>query len=134
MARLGAFCFAGTGHINPMTALARRLQARGHEVILFGIRDIEARVRVSRVGFCPIGGGDYPLGTLARLDRVLAEKKGLETFRFTVDRVKNTALMVLRDGPGRCAVRTLMLCSSTRPTWEAACRRRNHLCRTQHHP
>ena len=99
MARLGAFCFAGTGHINPMTALARRLQARGHEVILFGIRDIEARVRAAGVGFCPIGGGDYPLGTLARLDRVLAEKKGLETFRFTVDRVKNTALIVLRDGP-----------------------------------
>jgi UDP:flavonoid glycosyltransferase YjiC (YdhE family) len=99
MARLGAFCFAGTGHINPMTALARRLQARGHEVILFGIRDIEARVRAAGVGFCPIGGGDYPLGTLARLDRVLAEKKGLETFRFTVDRVKNTAQMVLRDGP-----------------------------------
>ena len=99
MARLGAFCFAGTGHINPMTALARRLQARGHEVILFGIRDIEARVRAAGVGFCPIGGGDYPLGTLARLDRVLAEKKGLETFRFTVDRVKNTALMVLREGP-----------------------------------
>ena len=23
MARLGAFCFPGTGHINPMTALAR---------------------------------------------------------------------------------------------------------------
>jgi zeaxanthin glucosyltransferase len=99
MARLGAFCFAATGHINPMTALARRLQARGHEVILFGIRDIEARVRAAGVGFCPIGGDDYPLGTLDGLDHALAEKKGLETFRFTVDRVKNTALMILRDGP-----------------------------------
>jgi UDP:flavonoid glycosyltransferase YjiC (YdhE family) len=43
MAKLGAFCFAGTGHIHPMTALARRLQTRGHEVIIFGIPDIEAR-------------------------------------------------------------------------------------------
>ena len=28
MARLGAFCFPGIGHINPMTALARRLEKR----------------------------------------------------------------------------------------------------------
>jgi hypothetical protein len=47
----------------------------------------------------PSGEGDYPLGTLETLDRVLAAKKGLETFRFTVDRVRNTARMVLRDGP-----------------------------------
>jgi zeaxanthin glucosyltransferase len=99
MARLGAFCFAGTGHINPMTALACRLQQRGHEFILFGICDIEARVRAAGVGFCPIGESDYPTGTLDSLDRVLAQKKGLETFRFTVKRVRNTALMVLRDGP-----------------------------------
>jgi zeaxanthin glucosyltransferase len=99
MARLGAFCFAGTGHIHPMTALARRLQTRGHEVIIFGIPDIEARVRAAGIGFCPIGESDYPLGTLERLDRVLAAKKGLETFRFTVDRVRSTARMVLRDGP-----------------------------------
>jgi zeaxanthin glucosyltransferase len=99
MARLGAFCFAGTGHINPMTALACRLQQRGHECILFGIRDMEAPVRAAGVGFCAIGENDYPPGTLARLDRELARKKGLETFRFTVKRVRNTALMVLRDGP-----------------------------------
>jgi len=99
MARLGAFCFAGTGHINPMTALAFRLQERGHEVILFGIRDIEARVRAAGIGFCPIGESDYPPGALETLDRVLAQKKGLATFRFTVDRVRNTARMVLRDGP-----------------------------------
>jgi zeaxanthin glucosyltransferase len=99
MARLGAFCFAGTGHINPMTALACRLQERGHEFILFGIRDIEARVRAAGVGFCVIGENEYPSGTLPQLDRELARKKGLETFRFTVQRVKNNALMVLRDGP-----------------------------------
>ena len=64
MAKFGAFCFAGTGHIHPMTALARRLQTRGHEVILFGIPDIEARVRAAGIGFCAIGESDYPLGTL----------------------------------------------------------------------
>ena len=99
MARIGAFCFPGTGHINPMTALARRLQKRGHEVVIFGIADTQARVRAAEVDFSLIGGQDYPLGTLQKLDRRLGELKGLETFRFTVERVKNTARMVMRDGP-----------------------------------
>jgi len=51
MARLGVFCFPGTGHINPITALARALEARGHYVVVFGIADVEARVRASGIDF-----------------------------------------------------------------------------------
>ncbi len=99
MARLGAFCFPGTGHLNPMTALARALHRRGHEVVIYGIADCEARVRAAGIEFYPIGSQDYPSGTLRKLDERLGELKGLATFRFTVERVKNTARMVLRDGP-----------------------------------
>jgi zeaxanthin glucosyltransferase len=99
MAKIGAFCFPGTGHINPMTALARRLQQRGHEVVIFGIADTEEPVKAAGIEFCLIGEQDYPPGTLQRLDQRLGALKGLETFRFTVERVKNTARMVLRDGP-----------------------------------
>jgi UDP:flavonoid glycosyltransferase YjiC (YdhE family) len=99
MARVGVFCFAGAGHIYPMTALARRLMERGHEVVFFGIADVEAQIHAAGVEFCRIGASDYPKGTLAKLDRQLAEVKGLATFRFTVERVKNTTRMVLRDGP-----------------------------------
>jgi len=100
MARLGAFCFPGTGHINPMTALARRLEQRGHKVVIFGIADTEARVKAAGIEFHLLGAEDYPPGTLQGLDQRLGELKGLATFRFTVERVKNTARMVLRDGPG----------------------------------
>ena len=99
MARLGAFCFPGTGHINPMAALARRLQQRGHQVVIFGIADTEARVKAAGIDFQLIGAADYPLGTLQKLDRRLGELNGLATFRFTVERVKSTASMILRDGP-----------------------------------
>src|SRR5271165_6397972 len=100
MARIGAFCFPGTGHINPMTALAQRLRERGHEFVLFGIADTEARVRATGTEFWRIGESDYPLGTLQALDQKLGSLKGLATFQFTVERVKNTARMILRDGPG----------------------------------
>jgi glycosyltransferase, MGT family len=99
MARIGAFCFPGTGHINPMTALARELERRGHKVILFGIADTEARIRAAGIEFHLIGEQDYPSGTLQLLDQRLGTLRGLSSFRFTVERVKNTAVMILRDGP-----------------------------------
>ncbi|MDE3200706.1 MAG: glycosyltransferase [Acidobacteriota bacterium] len=99
MAKLGAFCFPGTGHLNPMTALARSLQLRGHEVVIFGIADTEARVRAAGVDFYQIGEEDYPTGTLQKLDEHLARLKGLAALQFTLERVRNSARMVLRDGP-----------------------------------
>ncbi len=99
MARFGAFCFPATGHLNPMTALARSLEMKGHEVILFGIADTEARVRAAGIKFHRIGGEEYPIGTLGKLDERLARLKGLAALRFTLERVRDSARMVLRDGP-----------------------------------
>ena len=96
---MGAFCFPGTGHLNPMTALARSLQLRGHEVVIFGIADTEARVRAAGIEFCRIGMEDYPPGTLQKLDEQLAHLKGFAALRFTFERVKNSVRMELRDGP-----------------------------------
>ncbi len=105
MARFGAFCFPATGHLNPMAALARSLQMRGHEVVIFGIADIEERVRAAGIEFHRIGAEDYPRGTLQRLDDRMARLKGLAALRFTLKRVKHLMRMVLRDGPQ--AVRTV---------------------------
>lgn len=99
MARFGAFCFPGAGHINPMTALAHALQLRGHEVVLFGIADTEASVRAAGVKFYRIGEEDFPPGTLRKLDEQLAKQRGVAAFRFTLERVKASARMTLRDGP-----------------------------------
>ena len=99
MARFGAFCFPGTGHLNPIIALAHCLQSRGHEVVLFGIADTEASVRVAGIDFHQIGAQDYPPGTLKKLDEQLAQLSGIRAFHFTLQRVKNSARMTLRDGP-----------------------------------
>ena len=70
MARLGVFCFPGTGHLYPMTALARRLEERGHKVVIFGIADSEAVVRAAGIEFAQIGAEEYPPGTLRVLDQM----------------------------------------------------------------
>ena len=82
-----------------MTALARRLQQRGHSVVLFGIADVEARVKAAGIEFSLIGEKDYPPGTLQELDFHLSQLHGLASFRFTLERIANTARLVLRDGP-----------------------------------
>jgi len=82
-----------------MAALARSLEQRGHSLVLFGIADVEAKVRAAGIEFRQIGQQDFPLGTLLKLDQQLCEKKGLNVFRFTVERVKNYTRMILRDAP-----------------------------------
>lgn len=99
MARLGAFCFPATGHLNPMLALARALQKRGHQVVLFGIPDTEAQVRAAGIEFHSVGVGEYPLGTLRKLDDQISRLTGLAALRFTLERIRNLARMEIRDGP-----------------------------------
>jgi MGT family glycosyltransferase len=82
-----------------MAALAGRLDQRGHEVTIFGIADSEAVVRAAGVRFGLIGEKDYPLGTLQKLDDRLSELKGFASSRFTLERIRDTAKMELRDGP-----------------------------------
>ena len=99
MARLGAFCFPGYGHINPMMALCHALKLRGHSVVMFGIADVASRVRAAGIEFHQIGAADYPPGTLKALDDRLGALTGLAAFRFTVERVEKTGRMILRDAP-----------------------------------
>ncbi len=82
-----------------MTALARSLQLRGHEVVIFGIADTEARVRAAGIEFHRIGIEDYPPGTLQKLDEHLARLNGFAALRFTLKRVRNSGRMVRREGP-----------------------------------
>jgi MGT family glycosyltransferase len=82
-----------------MTALGRSLQQRGHEVVLFAIADAEERVRSAGIDFCQIGAKDFPLGTLQKLDEHLSRLNGVAAFRFTLQRVRDSALMLYRDGP-----------------------------------
>ena len=99
MAKFGVFCFPGSGHLNPMVALAHCLQRRGHEVVIFGIADTEAGVRTAGIEFHRIGAEDYPPGTLKKLDEQLARLKGIAALRFTLERVRHSTSMILRDGP-----------------------------------
>jgi UDP:flavonoid glycosyltransferase YjiC (YdhE family) len=99
MARFGLISPPVPGHINPFLALARELQARGHEAVLFHMPDLEARVRAEGVGFRAIGTTDHPVGSLAEFMERLGRLKGLMALRFTVRAIQRTTEMICRDAP-----------------------------------
>ena len=77
-----------------MTALAHSLQLRGHEVVIFGIVDVEAAVRTAGLEFYRIGTEDYPPGTLKTLDEQISRLQGILAFRFTLKRVLHSTIFL----------------------------------------
>jgi zeaxanthin glucosyltransferase len=51
--KIGFVSMPLSGHLNPMTALARRLQSRGNEIVFFGVPDVEPFARAAGLGECP---------------------------------------------------------------------------------
>ena len=51
--KIGFVSVPVSGHLNPMTALARRLQSRGHEVVFIGVPDDEPFARAAGLNFVP---------------------------------------------------------------------------------
>jgi len=70
-----------------MTALARKLQSRGHDVVLISLPDGEASVRAAGLTFLPCGVKEYPLGSLKERLRWLSKLQGEEALQATLQNV-----------------------------------------------
>jgi zeaxanthin glucosyltransferase len=66
-----------------MTALARKLQSRGHEVVSIGVPDIEPVVRAANLEFAPFCENEYPLGSVPKHWGAVATMHGLDAVRYT---------------------------------------------------
>jgi MGT family glycosyltransferase len=85
MARLGVFCLPWTGHLNPMATLALELQARGHEITVFGVADFGEPVRRRGLAFQAYGEREYPAGTFPERYRAMSCLDGLAAARAGLD-------------------------------------------------
>src|ERR1700737_2116862 len=75
--KVGFVSMPVTGHLNPMTALARKLQSRGNEVVFIGLPDAEPIVRAANLNFVPFCEKEYPRGSIAKGYARLAKLHGL---------------------------------------------------------
>ena len=57
------------GHFYPMSALARKLQSRGNEVVFLGLPDLEDAARAAGLNFISFGEREFPAGSFAAAGR-----------------------------------------------------------------
>ena len=81
--KIGFLCFPVTGHLNSMTALARKLQSRGREVVFIGVPDTERAIRAADLNFVPFCENEYPLGSIGKSWGAVASLHGLDVVRYT---------------------------------------------------
>jgi MGT family glycosyltransferase len=79
--KIGFVCMPLSGHLNPMTALARRLQSRGNEIVFFGVPDVEPFARAAGLDFVPYGETEYPVGSIDKVYSSVAKLHGFEVVR-----------------------------------------------------
>src|SRR5262245_49500041 len=97
--RIGILSFSSPGHYYPLTALGRRLQSRGHEVVYFQVADLERPIRAAGLQFRQIGREDFPPGSLRARDEEVCKLKGVAALRCGLRGIERKAIMLFRDAP-----------------------------------
>jgi zeaxanthin glucosyltransferase len=80
--RIGILSFSSPGHFYPLTALGRRLQSQGHEVVYFQVADLEQPICAAGLEFRLLGWEDFPPGSLRARDERLGKLNGLPALRY----------------------------------------------------
>jgi len=99
MRRIGILSFSSPGHYYPLTALGRRLQGRGHEVVYFQVADLERPIRAAGLEFRQIGREDFPPGSIRARDEELGRLKGRAALRCALRGIERKTIMLFRDAP-----------------------------------
>lgn len=97
--RFGIFCPPAIGHLNPMCALARELQRRGHTVVLFGVPDLLAKVADLGFTVWEIGAAEYPRGSVDAAYKTMGKLTGRAGFKFTIELLQREIQMLFREAP-----------------------------------
>jgi zeaxanthin glucosyltransferase len=83
--RIGFLSLPVSGHLNPMTALARKLQSRGQDVVFISLADVAPFVEAAGLPFVACSEAAYPAGSASKLVRRLSELSGEEALNFTAN-------------------------------------------------
>jgi zeaxanthin glucosyltransferase len=81
--KIGFVSLPVSGHLNPMTALARKLKSRGHQVVFISVPDGEPIIRGAGLEFVPFCEQEYPPGSIAKKFGVVSKLHGFEVVKYT---------------------------------------------------
>jgi MGT family glycosyltransferase len=100
MGHYGLLVPAYMGHLNPMAALGRALQQRGHRITLISPLDSEPTVRAAGLEFIPIATTEFPSGEWTRTAAEAGRFAGRRATRAATRGLARLARGILRDLPG----------------------------------
>jgi zeaxanthin glucosyltransferase len=83
--RIAFVALSAPGHLNPTTALARRLQSRNHDVVVISLPDAEPYVNAAGLAFLPYCENAFSAASGNEIRRRLSELQGEDGVRFTVE-------------------------------------------------
>src|SRR5260370_23636333 len=78
------------GHAYPMSTLARRLVARGHDVVFISVPDAEPLVPSTPLPFVPYCEKEYPIGSTPQILNQLSKLEGQKGLAITTRAVGYT--------------------------------------------
>lgn len=99
MTHFGIICPPANGHLNPMTALGRELQRRGHRVTIVGVLDAKPNALAAGLEFRAFAESESPLGMAVQSLAQLGKLNGLAAFSYTVDLFKESTTRMLQYVP-----------------------------------
>jgi zeaxanthin glucosyltransferase len=97
--RLGMFCPAVPGHLNPMTALGRQLQKRGHEVVFFSSFMSEPFVRAAGLELFPFAPQFFRREEVAQQFAHLSGLQGPAALQYVFQMIAWASREIIEDGP-----------------------------------
>src|SRR5260370_33992083 len=85
--KIGFIGLPNSGHLNPMSALARQLQSRNHDVVMFSVPVGESIARAAGLPFVPFAEREFSTDKLGEIVGRMSSLKGEGGLRFTVNAV-----------------------------------------------
>jgi zeaxanthin glucosyltransferase len=85
--KIGFLSVPLSGHLNPMTALARRLKSRGHQVVFISVPDGEPTIRGASLNFVPFCEKEYPIGSIPKSWGAVSKLRGFEVLEYSTQRM-----------------------------------------------
>jgi zeaxanthin glucosyltransferase len=97
--KIGFISLSVLGHFNPMSAVARQLQSRNHDVVVFSLPVMEPLARAADLAFIPFGEKDFSTAHSSEVVSTLSRLKGEEALQFTVSAVAHVTKVKWKELP-----------------------------------
>jgi zeaxanthin glucosyltransferase len=97
--KIGFIGLPSPGHLNPMIALARQVQSRNHDVVVFSPPVGESLARAAGLPFVPFAEREFSADKVSEIVGTVSRLKGEEGLQFTVNAVAAVAEVKWRTLP-----------------------------------